>query len=426
MWISDENIFKILEIEPTSDKKVIKKAYAKLVKKYHPEEQPEKWKEIHAAYEAAIARAEGRGQDFFSFSGKEDALSFSGTEDTKKEITAAPGAKNEKKEASRSTEESSPESVMKSGKTEMPPKTREESDELDSLFNNIGALSREQQHQNKEMFKHELQEVMDDFRKLSDKKELDLKEWKAFFSRETRLPYICTREFLGMFGDYFENRSIKRETYRFLIEQLAVITKYRQERNIVLQNIGLSDPIEYAEKKIYKAYCGPRSGNRSGTTGREGKKAVWIAMIIFGIVIRVGIKNAGRSLETHETVKIPDEVIEATIKNTMADITVENENNEDDEDYEIGNIARDDDGNAAAGEGNVTRAHIPMIPDKIQIGDSKAVMIEALGEPEEIRGSQEDTDYEEAVYASGGFGDGLVVVLENEIITDIYVEYESE
>lgn len=54
----NRNVFHILEIEPSEDKKAIKKTYAKLVKRYHPEEYPEKWKEIHDAYEAALKMAE--------------------------------------------------------------------------------------------------------------------------------------------------------------------------------------------------------------------------------------------------------------------------------------------------------------------------------------------------------------------------------
>lgn len=52
--------FDILEIEPTGDRKVIKKAYAQLVKQYHPEEHPEKWQSIHDAYEYAMSRAGSR------------------------------------------------------------------------------------------------------------------------------------------------------------------------------------------------------------------------------------------------------------------------------------------------------------------------------------------------------------------------------
>ena len=48
------NAWEILGIEPTSDKKTIKRAYAKLLKKYHPEENPEKFKQIQAAYQQCL------------------------------------------------------------------------------------------------------------------------------------------------------------------------------------------------------------------------------------------------------------------------------------------------------------------------------------------------------------------------------------
>ena len=42
------NAWEILGIEPTKDKKEIKKAYARLLKQYHPEENPEEFKQIQA------------------------------------------------------------------------------------------------------------------------------------------------------------------------------------------------------------------------------------------------------------------------------------------------------------------------------------------------------------------------------------------
>lgn len=48
------NAWEILGIEPTSDKKEIKKAYAKLLKQDHPEENPEKFKQIQAAYQQCL------------------------------------------------------------------------------------------------------------------------------------------------------------------------------------------------------------------------------------------------------------------------------------------------------------------------------------------------------------------------------------
>ena len=48
------NAWEILGIEPTSDKKEIKKAYARLLKQYNPEENPEKFKKIQAAYQQCL------------------------------------------------------------------------------------------------------------------------------------------------------------------------------------------------------------------------------------------------------------------------------------------------------------------------------------------------------------------------------------
>ena len=42
--------YRILGIEPGSDINEVKKAYASLIKQYHPEENPDEWKKIHDAY----------------------------------------------------------------------------------------------------------------------------------------------------------------------------------------------------------------------------------------------------------------------------------------------------------------------------------------------------------------------------------------
>ena len=54
MLIQSSNIYEILGVDRNADTKTIKKAYAKLVKQYHPEEHPEEWKRIHDAYEQAM------------------------------------------------------------------------------------------------------------------------------------------------------------------------------------------------------------------------------------------------------------------------------------------------------------------------------------------------------------------------------------
>ena len=49
-----DEAFKILEIEPTNDKKKIKIAYSKMLKKYHPEDFPEMFMKINEAYRVAL------------------------------------------------------------------------------------------------------------------------------------------------------------------------------------------------------------------------------------------------------------------------------------------------------------------------------------------------------------------------------------
>ena len=52
-----KNIFDILEIEVTKDEDAIKKAYREALRKHNPEDDPEGFKAVRAAYEKAIAYA---------------------------------------------------------------------------------------------------------------------------------------------------------------------------------------------------------------------------------------------------------------------------------------------------------------------------------------------------------------------------------
>lgn len=52
-------IWTILGIEPTQNKKEIKKAYAKMAKVYHPETHPEQFEQLQEAYQKALEYAKG-------------------------------------------------------------------------------------------------------------------------------------------------------------------------------------------------------------------------------------------------------------------------------------------------------------------------------------------------------------------------------
>ena len=114
------------------------------------------------------------------------------------------------------------------------------------------------------------------------------------------------------------------------------------------------------------------------------------------------------------------------IENTIADSTVENAAND-----TVENTITDSTNHTTAEiianavteiDGNTIRTHMTVYFNMMQVGDTKEVMIEAMGEPEEIQKSQENPDYEEAVYSLSKYGDRLVIVLENDVITDIYAE----
>lgn len=52
------NIWMILGIEPTTDKKAIRRAYAAKTREIHPEDAPEEFRQLHEAYQAALGYAD--------------------------------------------------------------------------------------------------------------------------------------------------------------------------------------------------------------------------------------------------------------------------------------------------------------------------------------------------------------------------------
>ncbi len=59
------NIWELLDIAPTTDKKAIRRAYAARSKVFHPEEKPEEFRQLYEAYQAALtyAKLASAGQD---------------------------------------------------------------------------------------------------------------------------------------------------------------------------------------------------------------------------------------------------------------------------------------------------------------------------------------------------------------------------
>ena len=54
----NDNIWELLQIEPTTDQALIKRAYARQSKVFHPEEDPEGFLRLRDAYSRALQWAE--------------------------------------------------------------------------------------------------------------------------------------------------------------------------------------------------------------------------------------------------------------------------------------------------------------------------------------------------------------------------------
>lgn len=83
-----QEVWALLETEPTIDKRTIKHAYAKAVKKYHPEENPEEFQRVYAAYQQALEYAKYTGvrpksENAFTFQNRQSAEKDQPKEETK-------------------------------------------------------------------------------------------------------------------------------------------------------------------------------------------------------------------------------------------------------------------------------------------------------------------------------------------------------
>lgn len=59
------NIWNILQIEPTADRKMIRQAYAARSRIVHPEEKPEEFRLLYEAYQEALEYAQSHDRSEF-------------------------------------------------------------------------------------------------------------------------------------------------------------------------------------------------------------------------------------------------------------------------------------------------------------------------------------------------------------------------
>lgn len=203
--------FEVLEIEQTTDKKKIKKAYAKLVKQYHPEEFPEEWKRVHEAYADAIKWA----NEYIK---------------TDNEIPTGQQRKIGNKKAE--------------GPSQY--------DELEKTFDNLDRLVLENRNrENQENLKRALCEL----KKLGKSRELSYEDWKALLNNEDYAWAIGQEAFIRKLGEVLTRKRIDGNLYNAMKEQLKMVqNEIVSEQPASDKQKSLNDAIAYTDKRVESAY----------------------------------------------------------------------------------------------------------------------------------------------------------------------------
>lgn len=372
--MNTRSVFQILDIEPTDDKKVIKKAYANLVKKYHPEEQPEKWKEIHDAYETALKMAD-RGQRAIPIFSVSDADLLKKTEAQQKDKQ-----QNNRLQNDRLKNEKSSENIRKQSA---------ETEEMELLFDNMEKQTKEQQER-------DLQTAIETMKRLAGKKKLYIREWTRFFAQKNMLPVFSREEFLRQLGDCFENRQINAELHQLLEEQLRIIRKYVVEKNIALRDGGVSTQLAYAEKSIDNAYRKYQKMKKQRANKWQEPVCLAFAFFITILLYCTHVWNPGQSWKEQQVTK---EELQKQMDRMM-------------ESYEeIWQKQLE-----AYASNNIVTA------EGLQTGDTREKMISLYGQPDEEQEYEVSPKYDKVIYYRED--NVLKIVLESDVV--LYVIMDSE
>ncbi len=195
-----QQAFEILEIEITQEQIAIKRAYAQLVKKYHPEEYPDEWKRVHDAYEYAMNYA-GRKQDNI-----DRIISTNGWYE--KSISE----EWEKEEEVNSF-------IM----------DESEQEEAEFNFRNIENLFEQESKKRRDEQDNVLVDALNRMSELEKKKKISVKQWVYIL----RLPEIQAAKtnpaFLYCLGDFLKNVKVDTSSYNALKEFLYDVKQELQE-----------------------------------------------------------------------------------------------------------------------------------------------------------------------------------------------------
>ncbi len=244
-------IFAVLQIEPTNNTMEIKKAYAELTKKYHPEEYPDEWQKIHAAYGQALSYAQNDSQQPLL------------NEQQWNQVWQPYYTSQENSTTIANMEQSA------------------ETDEINEVFEDIDKLADEQKN---EINKQQEEQFIIAVKRLKElDKCRDYEKWQRLFA-DTDIRILSKGDFLYRWGDMLAEMSITPEMKDLFLRQMDEIRSYCAQNNIKHARTRSLDPILFMQKTLREKEARKFGGN--------GKPAGWIAGAVSAVFIlqMLGVK----------------------------------------------------------------------------------------------------------------------------------------
>lgn len=281
--------FHILEIDDTEDKKKIKRAYAALVKQYHPEEYPEKWQEIHEAYETAMKDQEHKNPVFYVPVGTEKAVL---------KTDFPPAA-----ETNIPDKEESPEKIKRNEKLsgELLDELAEEQ-EIQKIFGDLDEQIEAKRIREQEELEKKIREEAERRRKEEEQKQEEIKKQKAEKQREDRkkwreklisgiLLFFALAYGIGAYGDKIGNKKEKEKTWEQSLADQIIISE--ADRSEIMDEADRLEILNDAEEKLIREF---HIGALVNYENEEG----WRVIVESGICLQEGFYLVPIGVQSNE------------------------------------------------------------------------------------------------------------------------------
>ena len=238
------DIYQVLGISPTRDKKIIRKAYAGLIRKYHPEEHPEKWKEIHDAYTIAMQRADQEEVPAVSISKPKNEEQRPQREEQKPQHEEQSPQQQEQNPQEKNAEVRR-KSENRKGETKQPE---------EDLFGNLEKLTETAKKEQQEERQRQLKTAIEQLNTLCEPKKLQFLQWQEFFGKEEYQWAVRQGEFLYELANRLRGHVMGRRLYRFLLDQIQTIENYNRSVNEIPKKQGAYDAYRMVRMELETGY----------------------------------------------------------------------------------------------------------------------------------------------------------------------------